>query len=229
MPKYMAVHVVVLAGLVLAVTFLVFQSRALTIKVDRLEAARDRQASEVRDAGQAKQPAETSGGFELKTDPTDRGAPSTPPPEETPTKPEGPTPMIPSETAAELTPAQEQAVAKAVDRILKEKYGHIPKPMKPEELEKMLDQELKLSDSQKVRIGEILKWKRDEQNKLFEGEDPLSGPTMKKAMAIERKAETAIKSELDATQQAKYEQLKKDGKLPQGVMIQVEAGGKDGE
>ena len=230
MPKYMAVHVVVLAGLVLAVTFLVFQSRALTIKVDRLESARDRVAAERRDAGLERPPAETPGAIELRPDPVDRGAPSTPPPEEAPSKPNNPAPGVPSETAAELTPAQEQAVAKSVDRILKEKYGHLAKLPNPEEFEKTLEKELALSDSQRIRIGEILKWKRTEMSKVFSAEEGLlSGKSLKKAMELEAKTEELIKAELSATQQAKYDQLKKDGKIPQGVTIQVEANDKTDE
>ncbi|HEU4338818.1 MAG TPA: hypothetical protein VFS19_02015 [Planctomycetota bacterium] len=216
MPKYMAVHVVVLAGLVVAVTLLVFTARALTFRIDKLESAAEKR--EVKPVTTVEPDAKPT------LPPTDElkpvyiegnkyGIREVPPPS---------TPVVP-EKSETLTPAQEEAVAKSVDRILKEKYAHLPKNPNPEDLEKTLEKELGLSESQKVRIGEILKWKRGEQRKLFEGEDPTLGSTMKKAMDIDKKAEAAIKNELDATQQAKYDQLKKDGKIPQGVSVQIEA------
>ena len=226
MPKYMAIHVVVLAGLVLAVTFLVFQSRALTIKVERLEAARDRAAAapKVPPAQPVVQPRETNSTDDLK-----------------PAYVEGPasalrSPIPPTDRSAipveesKLTPAQEEAVAKSVDRILNEKYGHLPKVHHPEDFEKTLEKELGLSESQKIRIGEIIKWKREEQRKVFQAEEGLlSGKSLKKAMEIDNKADELIKAELSATQQAKYDQLKKDGKLQPGVTIQVEANDKPSE
>lgn len=222
MPKYMAVHVVVLAGLVAAVTLLVFQSRALTFRLEKLEAARGRAESERREPASPQAPVESPAADDLKPVYIEKSG-------SMPLNPlnAAPAPAAPTETASELTPAQEQAVAKSVDRILKEKYGRLPGMTKPGDLEKTLEKELNLSASQKLRIAEILKWRRDELHKLFEGENPMAGPTMKKALDIERRAEEAIKGEIDATQQAKYDQLKKDGKIPQGVMIQVEAGGKD--
>ena len=221
MPKFMAVHVVVLAGLVVAVTFLNFQARALTIKVQALEAAAARSvptASKSEDPAQSRQsytpaPDEFStlppGGTRSRIDET-----SEMPGTEAPTAPAA---------GATLTPAQEKAVAETVDRILKEKYGHLPKFGNPEDLEKTLAKELNLTESQKARIADILKRKREDFQALFEGGDPMAGSNMKKAMDIERRSEAAIKNELDSAQQAKYDQLKKDGKIPLGVRIQVEA------
>jgi hypothetical protein len=119
MPKYLAIHVFILAGLVVAVTFLVFQSRALTIKLDALEA---RQA-----ANHAPKPVPG-----IDDAPSRRLASESP---GIPTAPEQPAPKTteaphvprPPETAS-LTPSQEQAVEHAVNRILKEKYGHLRFP-----------------------------------------------------------------------------------------------------
>jgi len=218
MPKYMAVHVVVLAGLVVAVTLLVFTSRALTFRLDKLEAVRH-----------SEMPSKPVLGRPAPADwMTHRGEPMNLPAE-------SPSPAPPKQAeksaaatashgeSSELSPAQEEAVAKAVDRILKEKYGHLPKFGNPEDLEKTLAKELNLTESQKARIADILKRKREEFQALFEGGDPMAGSNMKKAMDIERRSEAAIKNELDSAQQAKYDQLKKDGKIPLGVRIQVEA------
>jgi len=219
MPKYMAVHVVVLAGLVLAVTFLVFQSRALTFRVQALEAAEKRES---------KAPAPTETSAKPMATPDDElkptyyegnpryGLKEAPPPKAVAS--------AEPEKVEALTPAQEQAVAKSVDRILKEKYGHLTNIPNPEDLEKTLEKELSLSESQKIRIGEILKWKRGEMNKVFQSDDGLlSGKSLKKAMDLENKTDELIKSELDATQQAKFDQLKKDGKISQGVTVQIDA------
>lgn len=218
MPKYMAVHVVVLMGLVAAVTLLVFTNRALTFRVDALEAARARSESAAAPKATPPRADEKPGRFD-----------TTPPPEEPEATASGrpiETKPVTEETAQEpaLTPAQEQAVARAVDRILKDKYGHLPKIPNPEEVEKTLEKELGLSASQKARISELLKRKREELRALFEGEDAAKGPPLKKGMEIERRYDAAIKNELDATQQAKYDQLKKDGKIPAGLVVQIQAG-----
>lgn len=218
MPKYMAVQVFVLAGLVAAVTLLIFQSRALTFRVQALEAAPRRAYL---DPG-AKWMTHRSDPLELddqKPSSEERVHPGT----RSVKPPEGANAAAPAESAA-LTPAQEQAVAQAVDRILKEKYAHLPKFGKPEDLEKTLAKELNLTESQKARIAEILKRKREELRALFEGEDATKGPPLKKGMEIERRYDAAIKNELDATQQAKYDQLKKEGKIPAGLSVQIEAG-----
>jgi hypothetical protein len=215
----MAVHVVVLAGLVMAVTLLVFTNRALTFRVDALEAARAR--SESGPAPRATFP------------PTDMNlsrSDTTPPPSE-PSTPETtrpaetkPAPEVAAVEGQALTPSQEQAVARAVDRILKEKYGHLPKVANPEDIEKTLEKELSLSASQKARISDLLKQKREELRALFEGDEAGKGLPVKKGMEIERRYDAAIKNELDATQQAKYDQLKKEGKIPAGLVVQIEAG-----
>ena len=219
MQKYLAVHVVVLAGLVVAVTLLVFTTRALTFRIDKLETARDRAAAapQVPASQPTVQPRETNSPDDLKPTYVEGPASALRNP-----IPQADRPALPVEDT-KLTPAQEEAVAKSVDRILNEKYGHLPKVHHPEDFEKTLEKELALSESQKIRIGEILKWKREEQRKVFQGEEGiLSGKSLKKAMEIDTKSEELIKAELSATQQAKYDQLKKDGKLQQGVTVQIE-------
>ena len=217
MPKYLALHVVVLAGLVVAVTLLVFTARALTFRIDKLEAAAEkREAKAATPSETAATPASPSNDEPKPTyiEGSKESPREAPPPS---------TPAV-TEKGETLTAAQEEAVAKSVDRILKEKYGHLPKIPNPDDLEKTLEKELNLSESQKVRIGEILKWKRGELRKVFEGDEGvLSGKSLKKAMEIENKTDDLIKAELDATQQAKYDQLKKDGKIPQGVTVQIDA------
>ncbi len=216
MPKYMAVHVVVLAGLVAAVTLLIFQSRALTFRVQALESSKAQDAP-----ASSPTPFEKSAPLEELKPTYYEGNPKyglrqVPPP--------GAAVPAQAEKHETLTPAQEQAVAQAVDRILKEKYGHLPKFGKPEDLEKVLAKELNLTESQKARIAEILKRKREELRALFEGKDPMAGSTLQKGLEIEKRYDSAIRNELDAAQQAKYDQLKKEGKIPAGLSVQIEAG-----
>jgi hypothetical protein len=214
----MAVHVVVLAGLVMAVTLLVFTNRALTFRVDALEAARARSES-----GPA--PRATFPPADMNLSRFDTTPPPEEPAEAASKRPIETKPVVEG-TAPEpaLTAAQEQAVARAVDRILKDKYGHLPKIANPEDLEKTLEKELALSASQKARISDLLKRKREELRALFEGDEAGKGLPVKKGMEIERRYDAAIKNELDATQQAKYDQLKKEGKIPAGLVVQIEAG-----
>jgi hypothetical protein len=218
MPKYLAVHVVVIAGLVVAVTFQVFQSRALTIRLQALEAASLR---------------------------ADKPPPvPEPPPKDAPLHPEelqsryrGPEPPVVERNAppADVPPVPdvvlsgslEKEVARHVDRIVAEKYGHLPKSPKSEDLEKTLERELHLTASQKERIAALLKTKREESSAIFKGVNPFSGKALQKAMELEAKYDQLIKNELDVTQQAKYDQLKKDGKINAGISIQIEADGNE--
>ena len=224
MPKFMAIHVAILAGLVLAVTFLIFQSRALTFRLQALESATPKEGPAPSTPARAA-PAEGSDApDELKPVQVEGSSKPAVRPVTPPTSSDSPADARAPE--ASLTSAQEQAVERSVDRILKEKYGHLPRMPNPDDLEKTLAKELNLTESQKARIGELVKKKRQELRELFENE-PAAGLPLKKGMEIDRKYDALIKNELDAAQQAKYEQLKKDGKIPQGVTIQIEAGGPD--
>jgi Spy/CpxP family protein refolding chaperone len=221
MQKYQAFHVVVLAGLVMAVTFLIFQSRALTIRLQTLEAASVR----VEKSPPVREPEPPKG---APMAPTEMDAPPARRPSEIDVESSKPAaePSVKLAQAperAELTPAQEQAVAKAVDRILEERFGHLPKGNRPEDLEKTLERELNLTPSQKERIAEILKRKREESSSIFKGSNPFSGKVLQKAMELDAKYDTLVKNELDATQQAKYDQLKKEGKINNGISIQIDA------
>ena len=219
MQKYAAIQGVVLTGLVAGVTLLIFQCRALTYKVEALEAARDKMEAAAPPAVSKPPPGELPPQVELMP-PAAEPAPTRP----ADARPVSDSPVVEGPT---LTPAQDQAVARAVDRILKEKYGHLPKLANPEDLEKTLEKELNLTASQKARIAELLKQKREEMRAVFEGDNPMGGSSIKKGMEIERRYEAAIKNELDANQQAKYDQLKKEGKIAQGLVVQIEADDKD--
>ena len=219
MPKYMAIHVAILAGLVLAVTFLIFQSRALTFRLQILEQ---------RAPAPERTPAPSPMGKVL-TGPTDAKVDD----DLKPTYIEGVirggvvVPLEPAKTTEKtgLTPAQEQAVAQSVEKILKEKYGHLPKAEVHEPLETVLERELNLTATQKERIADLLKKKQEESRTSFKGGNPFSGANLQRAFELDAKYEKLIKDELDAPQQAKYDQLKKDGKIGGGITIQIDAGG----
>lgn len=217
MPKYMAVHVVLIAGLVVAVTFQVFQSRALTIRLQALESGSLRVD---------KSP--------LPQEDPPRGALLHPDelqsrhrePESPAVERNAPRPDPPASEEVLISTSLEQAVARQVDRILAEKYGHLPKIPKPEELEKLLAKELNLTESQKARIAELLARKREEMQSLLQN-DPGPGLPLKKSLEIDRRYDTLIKNELDAAQQAKYDQLKKEGKIGGGIVVQIDVPEKD--
>ena len=234
MNKFQAVHVAVLAGLVIAVTLLVFQSRALTFKVQALEAERGKPAPVAPQAKTApSNPTFDFGGPSAlleETQPRYGSKPAGSTLVETPVQVQKPATTPPAARGeSDLSPAQEQAVARSVDRILEEKYGHLPKVHKPEDMEKMLERELSLTASQKERITALFAKKREESSEIFKGQNPFSGKVLQKAMELDSKYENLVKNELDATQQAKYDQLKKDGKINNGISIQIEAGGDENE
>ena len=227
MPKHLAVHVVILAGLIVAVTFLIFQSRALTLRLQALETTSVRVDSSppAPDSRPPRGAPLSAGELQLPRETPEPPVAREADPAKAPT-PSAPLSTLPAEKTW-ISSDLEQSVARHVDRILAEKYGHLPKA-KTEDLEKVLERELNLTPSQKERISALLKKKREESNTVFSGKNPFSGNVLQKAMELDAKYETAIKNELDATQQAKYDQLKKDGKINSGIMIQIEANG-DGE
>jgi hypothetical protein len=233
MNKYQGFMVVVVGGLVVAVTMLVFQARALTFKVQSLEAERARPAPVAAGSG-SQQVKQVESLPVMPSGTTVRDVPSTfdwkEPRAADPTPPASPSkPNAAIVESAILSPAQEQAVARSVDRILEEKYGHLPKVHKPEDMEKMLERELNLTASQKERIAALFAKKREESSEIFKGQNPFSGKVLGKAMELDQKYENLVKAELDNTQQAKYDQLKKEGKINNGISIQIEAGGDENE
>jgi len=224
----MAAHVFVLVALTAAVTVLVIQNRALTVRVVTLESALGanheppvRTGSST--SGKTTTPTREYGAGDYVEGPD--GRPARRADSDPDARKESPSaPGAKSIDGVPMTPAMEEAVARAVDRILKEKYRHLATVPNPDDLEKVLEKELNLTASQKVRIAELLKQKKEEITKAFTAEEGLlSGSSLKKGMEIERRYETAIKNELDSAQQAKYEQLKKDGKIPQGLVVTVDA------
>jgi hypothetical protein len=118
-----------------------------------------------------------------------------------------------------LTPAQKAAVAREVERQLKEQgaAGHkFPRPMTADQLLAMLEKELGLSESQKTRISEIWKQRDAEMRKMVDGGE---FPPPKKLMEVQDRYHEAVKRELDIAQQQKYDDLKKQGKLMGGGMV----------
>lgn len=128
-----------------------------------------------------------------------------------------------------LTPAQKAAVAREVERQLKEQgaAGHkFPRPMTADQLLSMLEKELGLSESQKTRISEIWKQRDAEMRKMVEGGE---FPPPKKLMEVQDRYHEAVKRELDIAQQQKYDDLKKQGKLMGGGMVVAFEVGEDGD
>jgi hypothetical protein len=111
-------------------------------------------------------------------------------------------------------------IAREVDAILKEKYGHLPQFDMADPLV-VMERELNLSPSQKVRIGELFKQKQEEMIKAHD--DSKMGEAFKKMREIDQRYEELVKAELDVAQQQKYEELKKNGKLMPGLMIKIGA------
>ena len=228
MPRFMAAHVFVLVALTAAVTVLVIQNRALAHRVGTLENALDAKHESHARPGSAAPHESSPPGREYGSGNFVEGADGRPV-RRADSAPDAPADAASASAAktvegVALTQGMEEAISRAVDRILKEKYAHLPKTSNPEDLEKVLEKELNLTASQKVRIAELLKQKAEELTKVFTSDEGiLSGNSLKKGMEIERRYEAAIKNELDSAQQAKYEQLKKDGKIPQGVSVTVDA------
>jgi hypothetical protein len=124
---------------------------------------------------------------------------------------------------AELSPAMQAAMAAEVDRLVKEKYGDMPH-MAFKQMEdplSVMEKELVLTPNQKMEIGELWKKREDEMMKAMDG--AKMGELPEKMKEIEGRYDAAIKQHLDLTQQAKYDGLKKDGKLMGGgVVFQVD-------
>ena len=108
-----------------------------------------------------------------------------------------------------LTPEQQKAVAGEVERIIKERFPHLPS-MAGDPLE-VMEKELELSAAQKLRIGELLKQHEQEMEKLIR--EGKMGEAFGKIEEMQERYETAVKQELTVAQQEKYETLKNEGRL----------------
>lgn len=128
----------------------------------------------------------------------------------------------PSPAVPPAPTALQDAVAKEVERQLQARGPSIAFSG-PQDPLTVLEKELGLSPAQKIRIGELFQQRDEEQRKLFEKGGP---PQHLKALPeLEARYEAEILRELDYAQQQKYEQLKKDGKLQQGVVFRVQISG----
>ena len=130
---------------------------------------------------------------------------------------------VPIELSGEtLTPSQQGAVAREVERIMKEKYGNSPMFHAMEEPLVVMERELNLTPYQKERIAASLKERQEEMMKQVESEEKFPSP--KELMESEKRSEAAIKAVLSLEQQARYDELKKEGKLFGGMMIKLGTG-----
>jgi hypothetical protein len=130
-----------------------------------------------------------------------------------------------------VNPAEfEKAVARAVDKTLREKYPHLAEGEgDPEDRLALLERELGLNAMQKSRIGEILKQRAADEEafsaelakKMQEG--TLANPmdAIPKAMEIGARYDELLKKELDLGQQQKYDDLKKKGVLPGAGNVRI--------
>ena len=124
-----------------------------------------------------------------------------------------------------LTPAQREAIAKEVERQVEKRGPSIGAVHRFEEPMVVMERELGLSPAQKVRIEELFKRREEEQRKFFEeGFKGGPGAHAKAVQELEERYDTAIRQHLDFSQQQKYEELKKDGRLMSGVVFRVQLG-----
>lgn len=123
-------------------------------------------------------------------------------------------------TTATLPPDLKAAIAKEVEeQIKKSGSGNVHMSFDPfQDPMTVMEKELNLSPSQKIRIQELLKKKQEENMKVID-EDIKMKEKMEKHDEIDRRYEELIKRELDLEQQKKYEELKKSGRLMTGTVI----------
>ncbi|HYE98874.1 MAG TPA: hypothetical protein VEJ18_08185, partial [Planctomycetota bacterium] len=122
-----------------------------------------------------------------------------------------------------FTPAQREAVAREVERALKER-GPAPPAWPRVDVPSLLEKELGLSPAQKLKVEELWK-RRDEDLMKVAREGPGEGgfaELSRKIQAVEARYDELIKRELDFTQATAYDRLKKEGRLHGAVMIQLE-------
>lgn len=157
---------------------------------------------------------------------------STSPPEMRPVSPspESTEPRAPSpesrETAMKEAPALPSAapvnagqVEDIVRRLLKERDQKSPFAdlinMEMEDPIVVMERELKLSPSQKLRIEDHMKARDAANDELMKGEwwKSDSKAYSEQWQAVHNNYEAAVKGELDYNQQQKYDELRKSGKL----------------
>ncbi len=124
-----------------------------------------------------------------------------------------------AESKPEITPAMKAALAAEVERHMKEKYGDLPHIAfhTMDDPITVMEKELTLTPNQKMAIGDL--WKKREQELMKAFEEHKMSELGEKAKEIEERYDAAIKQQLDITQQGKYDQLKKDGKLNGGGVV----------
>lgn len=132
-------------------------------------------------------------------------------------------PAAPSVAPEALPPGVQAAVAKEVDRLMKERGGMWLDSAAMQDPIALMEKELGLSPAQKLRIQDY--WKRRDDAILKLAGDGFKNPGehLRKATEIEEEYETAVKRELDFSQQEKYDALKREGKLinARGAVIRL--------
>lgn len=147
---------------------------------------------------------------------------ASPAPERSPARP------LPTEAAS---PEEfEKAVARAVDKVLREKYPHVAEEAADsDDRLALLERELGLNALQKTRVAELLKQRAAEEDALSAElarkmqEGTLANPmeAIPKAMEIGTRYDDLLKKELDLGQQQKYEELKKKGLIPGANNVRI--------
>lgn len=212
MRRHLAIRFGILAGFILfVVTLMAAHSRSKAVRVTAIEAARLKSETARRKAPAPTRPEAQP----TVTDEEPEPAPTKP--RETTRPPESPKPGIPTQKPPQAVPAQKET------EILEKELGNLLNGAgflfggegvqvvtlgEPEDYGKILEKELNLSASQKARIDDLLQKKQAEMETVFSGQDGLNAAGMKKIHEIEKRYNAAVRNELDATQQAKYDKMR---------------------
>ena len=204
-----AISALVALGLGTACVLLLQRQRDLEERIARLEKR------------PAPAPRAASGAPEAELPPTPAVRPSLPPPAEPARSASVPAP--PAEPP--VSPAVQDAVAREVERQLKERGGggFLAGAVRMEDPITRMEKELGLTPAQKVRVADLWKRRDEELLKTAETAPGVEGfrEHAKKLQEIEARYDAEIKRELDFTQAQKYDDLRRQGKLMGGVMIQL--------
>lgn len=123
---------------------------------------------------------------------------------------------------APLGPQQEAAIEKAVERALARREESSAAPRAPRESPiEVLDRELKLSPSQRLRIEELMGKRNEDVLALFSGGAGNLLEAANRAKELDAQYDEAIKAELTTEQALRYTELKKSGRIPGGVQVRV--------